>query len=533
MAHTIQKFIGEWDTMHNNGPYPTQLLLDTFIDDSLPTLLEKYNNTGNEIRDLIQEALNKNQGFRAMGSRWSLNHIAHHKERIHHNRNMNIIMPATNGDMAGGSNYRSEDIFFLQCGVRIKEISAYLLQRKKSLKTTGASNGQTIAGCISTGVHGSAIDTGSIQDYVVGINLINGPGPQDNIYIERASKPVFNDGFIQSIQARAIRDDDIFHAALVGLGAFGFIHGIVIETEDIFLLKRYIGTISKANAILLSESLNFEKAHTLIQTHQNALAAEVDPQGKGLRPYHFKLILNPYHSKSDFYAEVMYKKPYRPDYPNPIPLIKQTINPDILTFMTKLLTGNKWAIPKIIQALRKTIFPNPDMPPIEGTVGEIFFDALHQGPAFAFEIAFDHGSFGKVLDIFVDTLIDKNKGYLPGAVGVRFVKGTNATLGFTRFPHTCVMEVDGTLPVPKSKTRKKAMEQLYAFSRNITDLLKANQIAFTFHWGKTADWQQAGLIDYMYGAKKIEWMQKREGLFPSPQLAKMFTNDFLQHTGLV
>lgn len=173
MAHTIQKFIGEWDTLHNNGPYPTQLLLDTFIDDNLPTLLEKYNDTANEIRELIQEALDKKQGFRAMGSRWSLNHIAHHKERIHHNRNMNIIMPVADADMDAGSNYRSEDLFFIQCGVRIKEISNYLLQRKKSVKTTGASNGQTIAGCISTGVHGSAIDTGSIQDYVVGINLID------------------------------------------------------------------------------------------------------------------------------------------------------------------------------------------------------------------------------------------------------------------------------------------------------------------------------------------------------------------------
>ena len=532
MAHTIQKFIGEWDTMHNNGPYPTQLLLDTFLDTSVPTLLERYNDAADEIRNLIADALNKNQGFRAMGSRWSLSYISHHKDRIHHNRNMNIIMEVKDSDMHAGSNYRSEDLFFLQCGVRIKEISEYLVKKKKALKTTGASNGQTIAGCISTGVHGSAIDVGAIQDYVVGINIINGPDPADIIYIESSSRPALSDAFANQIHARVIRDDHIFNAALVSLGAFGFIHGVIIETEDICLLKRYIGKISKANAIQLSESLNFSNTHQIIETTGNSLNNEVDHHGIGLRPFHYKLVINPFNSKEKFLAEVMYKKPYRPDYPNPIPLIKHTISPDILTFMTGLLAHHKWAIPKTIKLMKGSIFPNPDTPPIEGTMGEIFWDALHQGPAFAFSVAVDHQKFSAVLEIFIETLTDKNKGYLPGAIGVRFVKGTNATLGFTRFPFNCVIEVDGTLPAPKSKARKKTMDRLHAFSRNITSELKGANIPFTFHWGKNADWQEPGLINHMYGNKANEWMTIRNNLFPNAPLAAMFTNDFLIHTGL-
>jgi hypothetical protein len=307
---------------------------------------------------------------------------------------------------------------------------------------------------------------------------------------------------------------------------------VVIEAENIYLLKRYFGKISKADAIALSESLDFSNTHNLMQTHQNGLQAEVDNNGTGLRPYHFKMVMNPYNSKSDFYAEVMYKKPYRTDYPNPIPLIKYSLSPDLLTFMTGLLSSKKWAIPKAIKLLSGNIFPKTDTPPVEGTIGEIFWDALHQGPAFAFAVAFDHTQFAQVLDIFTETLTDKNKGYLPGAIGIRFVKGTSATMGFTRFPHTCIIEVDGTLPQPKSKARKKAMNQLYAFSRNITDELKLNHINFTFHWGKNADWQQPGLINYMYGNKANQWMTIREQLFANPKLAEMFTNDFIKHIGL-
>ena len=531
MAHTIHKIIGEWDTMHNNGPYPTNLLLDTFLDGNLP-LLERYNDAAVEIRNLVNEALQKNEGFRAMGSRWSLNHLPHHPHRIHHNRNMNIIFQVAEPDMDSGSTYRSEDLFLLQCGVRIKEISEYLLSKKKVLKTTGASNGQTIAGCISTGVHGSAIDVGAIQDFVVGINLINGPSPNDVIYIERQSKPALNAAFAQKINARIIRDDNIFNAALVSLGAFGFIHGVVIEAEDAFLLKRYIGKITKANAIQLSESLDFSNAHNLIETPQDAIKAEVDHNGIGLRPYHYKIVLNPYNPKESYYAEVMYKKPYRPNYPNPIPLIKHTINPDILSFLTGLLASHKWAIPKVLKVMKGNIFPNPDTPPIEGTTGEIFWDAMHQGPAFAFSVSVDHQNFSKTLDIFIDTITDKDQGYLPGAIGVRFVKATDATLGFTRFPHNCVMEVDGTLPKPKSKARKKAMDRLNAFSRSITAGLKTANIPFTMHWGKTADWQQAGLLSDMYGQKANDWKAIRNNLFPGPPLAAMFTNDFVKQLGL-
>jgi hypothetical protein len=535
MAQTIYKYIGKWDTLHNNGPFNTNVLLDTNLEDSnrMPDPFDRYNDAATEIQRLLQKALEDKEGFRAMGSRWSLNHIAHHKHNIHHNRNMNLKFNISTGDLHNGTGYKSEDLLFVQCGNRIKEISAHLLKSAKSLKATGASNGQTIAGCIATGVHGSALDVGAIPEYVVGINLITGPDVHDIIYVERASKPALSDAFAAQINARVVRDDDIFNAALVSLGAFGFIHGVLIEAEDNYLLKRYVGTMKKEDAIQLSSTLDFSQVHQLVKTHNNALHQEVDAQGNGLRPWHYKVLVNPYNKNEDYYVELLYKKPYKTVYPNPIPLVKHTVSPDIITFMSGLLASKRWAIPAAIKLLSGNIFPKTNTDPIEGRIDELFYDALHQGPAFAFAVAFNPTHFREVIELYTNTITDKNKGYIPGAFGIRFIKQSTATLGFTRFPFTCIIEVDGTLPKPQSKPRKKVDEKLLEFSRVIMHELQQKGIEFTLHWGKNGDWKFPGLLHYMYDAASIAaWKQARASLMPNPEMVRMFTNDFLEDIGL-
>ncbi|MEJ0106462.1 MAG: hypothetical protein WDO19_29690 [Bacteroidota bacterium] len=172
-----------------------------------------------------------------MGSAWSLNNIAHHKQRMHFNSDMNIKKPILDDEMHPSSEYKRENIFLIQCGNIIKEIQSFVGDHGKSVKTSGASNGQTIGGAISTGIHGSAWDTGCAQDAVIGLNLIIGPNPEDVIYLERHTQPALNDVFAARINARVIRNDDLFNAALVGIGAFGFIHGVVIETVDRFFIE--------------------------------------------------------------------------------------------------------------------------------------------------------------------------------------------------------------------------------------------------------------------------------------------------------
>ena len=212
---------------------------------------------------------------------------------------------------------------------------------------------QTIAGAISTGVHGSAIDVGSIQDGVVGISLIIGTGPNDLVYIERASKPAFNDGFAASINSRVIRNDDLFNAALVSLGSFGVIHGVVIEAEDIYLLKRYVRKITRVNALALAKDLKFANAEFKIDDEKEA-------DGTGKRPYHYKLFMNPYKPNDDFVTEILFKKPYEAGYKDPVDEIQKAIYKDLPSLIGWLAAKYKRSIPLLIEGLKGQVFPEVD-----------------------------------------------------------------------------------------------------------------------------------------------------------------------------
>lgn len=518
MATTKKHEIGSWDTFHNNGPFATKVLYETSLEtkSNMPFVNDRYNDAALEIQRLIKSALEGHEGFRAYGSAWSMSSIAHQKDNMHFNAAMNLKRAVSPDEMYLNSTYLQENLFFFQCGNVIKEISNFLFKQGKSLKVSGASNGQTIAGCISTGVHGSAWDTGAVQDCIVGINLIIGDKPEDIVYLERHTKPALNDNFAARINARVIRNDGLFNSALVSLGSFGFIHGVVLEAENRFLLNRYVKRISKETALQLSQTMDFENSDFHIP-------GETDANGKPNRPYHYKVFINPYVDDSEYVVEIMYKKPYRNDYPDPIPKIKTFIYRDLIILFTFIAERFKNSIPKLIKLLQTSILPPVDSE-ITGTLSEIFWDAGFQGPAFACTVGVDHKDSPKALKLLAD--LAKNEGPVPGIYAMRFVKQSAATLAFTKFPVTCMLEIDGLIWNPKDNNIS-----LPDFCTRIIEVLQANNIVFTHHWGKYSNWLFPGLVDYMYGNKAQEWMEYRSALL-SKETAELFSNDFLEDNGL-
>lgn len=514
MATTTKQEIGSWDTFHNNGPFPTKVLYQTSVEEmgNMPSVTDRYNDAALEIQRLINLALENQEGFRAYGSAWSMSHIAHQKDNMHFNGNMNLKMAVTADQLHPASTYAPENLFFFQCGNVIKEISAFMFKYGKSLKASGASNGQTIAGCLSTGVHGSAFDVGAVQDSIVGLNLIIGNTEDDIVYLERNTQPALNDAFAQRIKARVIRNDGLFNAALVGLGSFGFIHGVVIEAVDRFLLNRYVKRINKDLALELAESLDFENSEFQIPE-------EIDANGKPNRPFHFKVFINPYVNEDEFVVEAMYKKPYRNDYPDPIPGIKTAIYRDLIILFTKIAERFKNSIPTLLQLLKTSVLPPVDLM-LTGTLAEIFYDAPYQGPAFACSVGIDHHDASKALELLAGLAIDE--GPVPGIYAMRFVKQSKALLAFTRFPVTCILEIDGLTWKPVNNN----MITLERFCTRMIEVLQANNIPFTLHWGKNADWSFPGLINYMYGDDADRWKGYRSALLRA-ETASLFTNDFL------
>lgn len=518
MATTKSKLLSKWDTLHRNGPFDLKLLYQTRLEGErlMPKKIDRYNDVALEIQRLLKETLNAGEGFRAYGSAWSMNNIASHKDRMHFNGSMNISIPILPNDCHANTTYDPTNLFLFECGNTIKEISETLTENGKSLKTSGASNGQTIAGCISTGVHGSGLAIGSVQDYVVGLNLIIGPNTNDIVYLEPASKPALNDAFAHTLNAKVIRDDDLFYAALVSLGSFGFIHGVVIESEPVFLLKRYVKKISKQLAFELANTMDFENSTFTIPGETNA-------NGKGKQPFHYKIFINQYNDDPECVVEIMYKKPYTDTYPDPFPIIKESVYRDLINVFVKLAENFPKSIPWLVKRLRRTILPSVNEE-TTGMLKEIFWDAPYQGPAFACSFGIHHKYSEKAMNLLGK--LTRDEGPIPGIFALRFVKQTKATIGFTKFPITCMIEIDGVL---WKKTRR--IMSLEEYSRRMIEVLKENNIPFTIHWGKNSDWKFPDLVKHMYRNNVDKWKEQREKLL-SLKMQELFSNAFLKAINL-
>jgi hypothetical protein len=527
MARTTKTLIREWDTFHKNGPWPAEARLNTLLATTaeISDNFGRYRDSVTEIQSLLATAANEGKTFRAIGSRWSLSHIPHSRHYIHENDKLNLKFELDEAALEGSS--APNKLFLFQCGNTIKEIGTYLKSRGFSMQTMGESNGQTIAGTIATGVHGSAWTTGSIQDSVRAIHLITGTSENDSILLQAASSKSVSGRLAERLNTRLVSDDELFYTALVSLGSCGFIMGVVLEAEPLYLLRRYVGSIALNDALELIQSLDFRNAHFKIDTLNNRIHREVDEHGNGIEPVHFKVYVNPYSTRDKPITEIMYKLPYRSNYPNPVELVRLSFPSDTINFLGTIATRHKDAIPRLTTLFASGILPSPKEEPIEGSLNEIFWDSSYTGSVFAFAFGVDHRQAAPALQLFNSVIVNPDYGLLPGAIGIRIVKGSKATLAFTKFPVTCVMELDGLLPDTGSPQRQVAINRLDVFCAEVCKRLMQANIAFTLHWGKNARWDYPNLIHYMYGDAANKWKEQQKALVPEA-MRPVFRNKFME-----
>ena len=172
---------------------------------------------------------------------------------------------------------RAAPLRFVQCGIGVAQLSALLRHDGLSLKTSGANNGQTLAGAISTGTHGAALDVGAMQDAVCGLHLI--PDARRSLWLERASHPVVTPAFATALGAELRRDDALFEAALVSFGSFGIIHGLLIEAEPA-LSPGSLSAAPAADRAAVAGDQRGSRSTSLTLPHP------------GERPYHWQVVFN-------------------------------------------------------------------------------------------------------------------------------------------------------------------------------------------------------------------------------------------------
>jgi hypothetical protein len=133
----------------------------------------------------------------------------------------------------------------VEAGIKLQELNCRLDEMGLALETLGGSNGQSLAGAISTGTHGSDFDMRPLADLVQAIHLV-GPGGQE-WWIERSGPRAITDmqRMSQARDAgrlcrdiRIVYDDMLFNAVLVSVGRMGVVYSYVVEVVPAFLIKQ-------------------------------------------------------------------------------------------------------------------------------------------------------------------------------------------------------------------------------------------------------------------------------------------------------
>jgi len=470
--------------------------------------LEEYNRVTKELQDMIAEAIQTGKTLRAMGASWSLSKVGVTEHRLINTKNLSLkfrladrhISPTYAGDPT--------KLRFLETGSEIGRINEYLFDHRLSLKASGSNNGQTLAGAVSTGTHGSAFKFGATPDFVVGIHLITGPATQ--VYLERASYPVVTEEFAEEkLGAELIRNDTLFNAALVSFGSFGIIHGMMIETRELFLLHA---------------SRSFQPFNSALQTAISTL----DFSGLTLpkpasKLYHFQVTFNPNEGTppAEGALKVMFEDDYTDDY---VPPVWDDAEPGPGASGLEVMGALIGAIPSpltelVMPLLNAQVRAHLKPYAVTGTFKDLFRGEIARGKVFASAVGVPLSRGLEALLKTFDTYANFGT-VLPMTCTVRFVKGTQALLGFTKFDPTCVLEIDG---INTEKTQE--------FANAVWTNLEQAGIPFTMHWGKFNASLTPARVRNVYGENVQKWIDSRETLL-SPEVRSVFTNDFLRSVGL-
>lgn len=101
-------------------------------------------------------------------------------------------------------------------GTPLCDFNAALAEHGLALANMGDIAVQTVSGAVQTGTHGTGRDAGGLASQVVGLEL------------------VLADGSV--VECSAEEDPELFHAARVGLGAFGVVTALTFAVRPAFLL---------------------------------------------------------------------------------------------------------------------------------------------------------------------------------------------------------------------------------------------------------------------------------------------------------
>ena len=478
-------------------------------------------------------------------------------------------------------------------GTRLRELVNVAEAEGLSLPTGGSHLGQSLAGGIGTGTHGSRLGKGGLQNMVRAMHIVT--GPNSHVWLQPRSSPVLTNAKIaaitlqtpaqgdtpgQPVSCTVISDDDHFNNALVHLGGMGIVNAIVVELVDAasFNVLAIDCPISKDWLTLVSKSKFAEIAQALDLTDHDLKFYEmtIDPHAPfGEHAAHLvytertaKRVMSPCQTTRPVPADSICSLDGLSTQVDGLASISATLDaslgeasgapsdPVAAQLLQAMLRSSNSS--SVFEHYRKggrfARFTRPIDPDTDaiahGTWGDIHSDDITGGvPGALYNASFaiDRKNTAKAISAITAAVAQLAPSFV---FTMRFVDNAAGTLAFTRFARSTVIEIDGLSPLAIGLFKAQYLngggnpdpEILAGFDRLSATLergalavraaLDAAKIDFSMHWAKLGQLDAAKVAaDYRRG-QIAAWQETRARLL-APTQRRLFSNPAIERYGLV
>lgn len=456
-----------------------------------------------DVLALLREASSASVRLRPLGAGWSPSPISIVEGGwLVETRRLNRCFALDADDLAPGAD--PARLMLVQAGATVDEVNDCAEELGLSLRTGGASNGQTWAGACATGTHGSVLSAGGIQDHIRALQVVTPSG----IFWVEPHQPVMSPDFIAATGSTIFRDDDVFAACQVAVGAMGFITAMVIECVPIYMVrniqKRARIAREDITALAQGDFLGFSRTFGLDED-----------------PHFLQVILNPFAPFSrDALLRMLYLRDFDPGIPPP-PRPLTGAGYDALTLIGKAMAGVDLLRADILQlAMRAGYAVQRDIgdPQAVATWGNTTEPHNPIANLFNGSVTMQRADLERAFDPLIEAFLSGGGGTV---VTLRFMQRAAGLLAPARFDSNVVIDFDG----PRSDVSHRSY-------RAVVAKLDGLGIRFTRHWGKTNDLDAARVArDYGDDYRRFRVAQRR--LMPDPADIAVFRADPLVRLGLI
>lgn len=462
------------------------------------------------IRTVVNEVEAAGGSVSPVGSRWSFSRTAVNPAAMVDLTRMGMQMPFTADQIV----VPPSEVLHVQAGTTIETVLRYVEGSGRELLGMGGNCGQTIGGVIATGSHGGFLRVPGFPDMCRALYVVAERGTL--YWLERASRRLISDTFAKALQGagvRVIREDALFEDAVVGLGAFGIVHSVVLDTAP-----GYFVALDRQQRDL------DDKLRAAFFHHDFAQI------GRG-EPLHFEMVVNPFRctrgadgrwrGANAAIVTTMDKIPV--GHPTTDEKPGPTLNTNELGQLIADWAHRKpETLPQIVDLLVPALYP---LRKVHGPLSWANPLSTVQAPTLSLELGVSSGAADTAFDRICDGLSTLGI-RLPGLIGIRQTAGSTATLSMARWPLTYTFEF-ACLGVAGLQ------DQLIA----LLDYLEQAGVVFTLNLGQVVGpsngppWlSQQGRMARIYGADNVRrWRLSRARLCPG---GTTFRNQLTDGLGL-